>query len=138
MKAISLWQPWASAIALGHKRIETRGWSTRYRGPLAIHAAKKWTAEEREMSEMFETSYGLEGLSDPPRGCIVAIAELTSVRPTEHLTDTISEIEEMLGNYGPGRFGFMLENVRRLSDPLLYRGMQGFFEVPDEMLAGRY
>lgn len=38
MKAISLTQPWASLIALGYKRIETRSWSTTYRGPLAIHA----------------------------------------------------------------------------------------------------
>ena len=138
MKAISLWQPWASAIALGHKSIETRGWSTRYRGPLAIHAAKRWTAEEREMAEIFETDYGLEGLSDPPRGCVLAVAELISVRPTDHLIETIGMTEEMLGNYGPGRFGFMLENVRRFEDPLPYRGMQGFFEVPDKMLAGRY
>lgn len=41
MKALTLWQPWASLIALGVKTIETRGWSTNYRGPLAIHAAKR-------------------------------------------------------------------------------------------------
>lgn len=40
MKALTLWQPWASLIALGVKTIETRSWSTSYRGPLAIHAAK--------------------------------------------------------------------------------------------------
>lgn len=39
-KAISLWQPWASLIAYGVKTIETRSWSTSYRGPIAIHAAK--------------------------------------------------------------------------------------------------
>lgn len=39
MKALTLWQPWASLIALGVKSIETRAWSTSYRGPLAIHAA---------------------------------------------------------------------------------------------------
>ena len=48
MKALSLWQPWASAIALGHKRIEPRHWTTSYRGLIAIHAAKRWTADERE------------------------------------------------------------------------------------------
>lgn len=32
-------QPWASLIALGAKTIETRGWATKYRGPLAVHAA---------------------------------------------------------------------------------------------------
>src|SRR3990167_3828953 len=40
MKAITLTQPWATLVALGHKRIETRSWTTSYRGPLAIHAAK--------------------------------------------------------------------------------------------------
>lgn len=39
MKALTLWQPWASLIAVGAKTIETRSWSTTYRGPLAIHAA---------------------------------------------------------------------------------------------------
>jgi len=39
MKAITLWQPWASLIACGAKKYETRSWSTSYRGPIAIHAA---------------------------------------------------------------------------------------------------
>ena len=46
MKAISLWQPWASAIASGSKRIETRSWATNYRGPLLIHAARRCVKEE--------------------------------------------------------------------------------------------
>lgn len=41
MKALSLWQPWASLIAVGHKTIETRSWTTSYRGPLAITATKR-------------------------------------------------------------------------------------------------
>lgn len=44
MKALTLHQPWASLIALGVKTIETRSWSTRYRGPLAIHASKRESA----------------------------------------------------------------------------------------------
>lgn len=40
MKAITLTQPWATLVAIGAKRIETRSWATAYRGPLAIHAAK--------------------------------------------------------------------------------------------------
>jgi hypothetical protein len=43
MKALTLHQPWASLVAVGAKTIETRSWSTRYRGPLAIHAAKMST-----------------------------------------------------------------------------------------------
>lgn len=33
-------QPWATLVVLGFKRIETRSWSTAYRGELGIHAAK--------------------------------------------------------------------------------------------------
>lgn len=41
MKAITIWQPWASSIVSGAKSYETRSWATKYRGPIAIHAAKK-------------------------------------------------------------------------------------------------
>lgn len=41
MKAITLWQPWASLLACGAKQYETRSWATNYRGPIAIHAAAK-------------------------------------------------------------------------------------------------
>ncbi len=47
MKAISIWQPWASLIAIGAKQIETRSWATGYRGLLVIHAAKRWEHEEQ-------------------------------------------------------------------------------------------
>lgn len=40
MKALSLWEPWATLFALGIKGPETRSWSTNYRGPMAIAAAK--------------------------------------------------------------------------------------------------
>lgn len=33
VKVLSLKEPWASLIAFGPKRIETRSWRTRYRGP---------------------------------------------------------------------------------------------------------
>ena len=39
LRAISLWQPHASLVALGVKPIETRSWATKYRGRLLIHAA---------------------------------------------------------------------------------------------------
>ena len=40
MKFLTIRQPWASLIAVGAKTIETRPFSTTYRGPLAIHAGK--------------------------------------------------------------------------------------------------
>jgi hypothetical protein len=41
MKAITIIQPWATLLAIGEKKFETRSWGTKYRGELAIHASKK-------------------------------------------------------------------------------------------------
>lgn len=46
MKALTLHQPWATLVAIGAKTVETRGWATKHRGPLAIHAG---TAREHPM-----------------------------------------------------------------------------------------
>lgn len=48
LPALSLWQPWASAIASGKKQNETRGWKRDYRGPIAILATASIHADARE------------------------------------------------------------------------------------------
>src|SRR5690242_8554312 len=45
IKAISLWQPWASLMAIEAKRNETRGKPWKYQGDVAIHAAKLYWRE---------------------------------------------------------------------------------------------
>lgn len=131
MKAISLWQPWASAIALGHKTIETRHWHTIYRGPLAIHAAKrfdrgqrKFAGEERALGRMPDRL---------PLGQIVAVCTLADVRPTEDLD--VSGLERMYGDFHPGRFGWILTDIRPLPAPIPFTGRQGLFLVPDESVS---
>ncbi len=47
MKALTLWQPWATLVAMEVKKIETRCWTTKYRGELAIHAAKGFPKDAR-------------------------------------------------------------------------------------------
>ncbi|MFG2794304.1 hypothetical protein [Streptomyces sp. NPDC048419] len=38
VRALTLWQPWASCIVYATKRVENRRWATDYRGWLLIHA----------------------------------------------------------------------------------------------------
>ena len=130
MKALSLWQPWASAMALGLKQIETRGWEPRYRGRLAIHAAKRWTASERLFTQQM-------GLPDKlPLGEIVAVGDLVDVQPTEYLLleGFISDEEFPWGDYGSGRFGWLLHNIQPLERPIPFRGAQSLFEIPDNVI----
>lgn len=134
MKAISLWQPWASAIALGCKRIETRHWAPRYRGPIAIHAAKRWGPDERDFAAEFAGAFDIR-LRTPPLGAIVATARLTGCRRVEDiLADGISEMEQALGNYAGGRYGWMLTDIVPLIAPIPFSGHQGLFDIPDNLL----
>lgn len=160
MKVLSLWQPWASAIALGAKRIETRDWYTSYRGPLAIHAAKRCIKGELlEYASCWEWR-GALGLIEGhhrylweslPFGAIVAVCNLidcaptdaitvaqldTRRRPTHQLPGTIYEwTERQMGNFAPGRFGWILDDIRPLPAPVAARGYQGLFDFPDAILA---
>lgn len=135
MKAISLWQPWASAIALGHKRVETRHWTTKYRGPIAICAARRWLPDQREFAAVERTLGRLPARL--PFGAIVAVAQLVDVRSTDELKPEVSAIERLYGNYEPGRFGWLLEDIEPLEEPIPVLGRQGLFNVPDDILPRR-
>jgi activating signal cointegrator 1 len=133
MKAISLWQPWASAIALGLKSVETRHWATRYTGPIAIHAAKRWTAAEREFAAV---EHGLGRLPKRlPLGAIVATARLMGCRFTQDVRHQLGTIERLYGDYSDGRYAWFLTDVVALPEPVGYRGSQGLFDIPDDLLS---
>lgn len=85
--ALTVRQPWAWAIARGHKPIENRTWSTTYRGPLAIHAAKKWD-DEYALTAMVHTVREQGGtlpatladdLPSSGTGRIVAVVDLVGI-----------------------------------------------------------
>lgn len=85
MKAISLWQPWATLVAVGAKHIETRSWGTRYRGPVAIHAART-TVQLNALRECPHFHAVLaSGVIGFPLGEIIATAHLADVWRVERL-----------------------------------------------------
>ena len=130
MKALSLWQPWASFVAEGHKTIETRSWSTRYRGELLICAAKKTGSKLRGERVFLEEALGVKLVDKKiPLGQAVAIVDLVDCRSiTYTLIDSISPKEYVLGNYEIGRYAWILENIRKI-EPFPVIGRQGLFNV---------
>jgi hypothetical protein len=92
---ITLWQPWASLIALDLKRYETRSWATNYRGKLAIHAAKRkattnpldhllqkdWASLSDKERKGYLFCSEINKYEPKPFGVIVAIADLTDCLP---------------------------------------------------------
>lgn len=128
MKTITLTQPWASAVALGVKRVETRSWSTNYRGQIAIHAAKGFPKYAKEFaSEVWQE--GGNWIVGMPLGCVVAVAELVAILPTSGMTvDYLLNEEKKWGDYSQGRFAWFLENVRALPEPIPAKGALGLWE----------
>lgn len=152
MKALTLTQPWATLVAIGAKRIETRSWATKYRGPLAIHAAKGikemhyslcrtvpfYTALSAVMPVNPVSLYWYAPLT---LGAIVATCNLIACG--EIKTDAIYDMgystqeaiwgipqgnELAFGDYTPGRFAWFLTDVKMLPEPIPYKGARRLWE----------
>lgn len=133
MKAITLWQPWATLIAIGAKRYETRSWPTRYRGPIAIHAAKR-APGDLELNLMLSLLASgrvpdLPAIDELPLGVIVATAELVNcTRMAGAIVRSQPELERDVGDWRTGRYAWELANVQALPTPIPARGAQGLWE----------
>lgn len=138
MRALSLTQPYATLIATGAKRIETRSWQTRHRGWLAIHASAGFPPAARQLCqrELFRSALAVcEWRGVLPLGAIVAVCTLEDCCPTDLLgglprDDRLTEQEAAFGDYQPGRWGWILGNVRALSEPIPCKGRLGLWELP--------
>jgi len=149
VKALSLWQPWATLVAIGAKTLETRGWPSSYGGPLAIHAGATHKGDYLLARDAFSRAVGLlqaAGLSgdpaDLPRGGVVAVC--VAAPSTQVDRDgrwiycggrSVSSADLMFGDFSLGRHVIPLSQVRPLPAILPYRGGQRWFYVPDELIA---
>ena len=143
-------QPWATLVAIGENSIETRSWGTRYRGPLVIHAAKGFPRDARELCRLSPyrkvlARHGYADASDLPLGSVIAVATLEGVMEFDRssLKDVRARAargefpphEADFGDFSPGRYGWMLKDVRRLPDSIPARGMLGLWDVSKQVAA---
>ena len=134
MKAISLWQPWASLWACGRKTYETRHWATSYRGYLLVHAARTICIDDigDELREICEDEFGGHWAVDLPRGALIAHCMLVNCIPTEQVK--VDRDERAQGNFAPGRFAWDPSNMKMLDAAIICRGRQGLFDVSHEVI----
>lgn len=160
MRAICLWQPWASLVVHGFKELETRGRDTAYRGPVAIVATKpKGLNAAQSALHAVACAHTTDGgdlldfnvmwplgnnvamppdvpyVKALPLG-IVGTVELVDTFPVEAARARgISAREYEAGNYEAGRWCWKLAKPVALKTPIPFKGRQFWFSVPDELLA---
>lgn len=149
MKALSLWQPWASLMACSAKHYETRRWPTNFRGELAICAAKKVVTELGELQPTLEflvRSKICPSITLMPTGCVLAVVHVVACVETDLIqTDAdhcamiggfrLDDCERVCGNYSEGRFAWITRRTRPLKIPVPVVGRQGLFNLPPEVEA---
>lgn len=163
LRGLSLTQPWASLIAIGAKKFETRSWETSYRGLLVLHASRGFPSSAVEFAQQdivlgpltragvvpswwqpwHTRGYSLKDFL--PLGVIIAVARLawcfkfthslTYASPDRVWRVHLQEPELSFGDFSIGRFGFLLVDVRPLPTPIPCRGHLGLWRVSDEVVA---
>jgi hypothetical protein len=137
MKALTLTQPWATLMALGQKRIETRSWPAGYRGELVIHAAKgfpKWAKEACD-EEPFRSALGQWTAKTLPLSEGLCVVRLIGCYRTDEMHKLAFQMgykpnarELAFGDYSEGRYAWLTEYVRALPYTGPRRGALGLWE----------
>jgi hypothetical protein len=148
VKCISVLQPWASLIVLGHKKIETRSWNTKHRGEIYIHASQ--STKGLKMLDRFPyesinnhlEDIDMLGNFDFPLGAIIGKVNLVSTIPTSTVNiincDGVNhqsgkswkffKQELAFGDYSPNRYGWLLDNPVAFDKPIPAKGKLSSWE----------
>ena len=145
MKALTLWQPWASLVAEGCKPYEFRRWAAPFsvRGQrIAIHAGARpmKRVELLDLIELVETEGQvgtalvvepalallrgiLAGTVEVPRSAVVCTAVLGVPVKAVDLPPEFADSDRVDHHV----WGWPLSDIRRLTPPVPARGAQGFW-----------
>lgn len=147
MKAITIKQPWATLIAVGEKKYETRSWSTHYRGHLAIHAGKtvdKTACMSEPVRSVLE-KHGYGSPEDLPTGAVIAVGELTACFQIRSISEEVQNVvlvneaelvhldperdafEISFGDYSEGRYAWKIRGLNQLVLPIPCKGKLGLW-----------
>lgn len=145
IRMLTLWQSWASLVSAGIKGFETRSWSTRYRGLLAVHAAKRPPCLVPVPRSLLSNSQiqAIQAMYPLPRGGVVAVCRLIDCQemwdskvcgplmpPGRRGIDiaSVSCLERSVGHWKEGRFAWKLDEVCSI-ETVWCKGGQGLRRV---------
>jgi hypothetical protein len=146
MKAISLWQPWASLWLSPRKVHETRPrrWPVRRGQWLAVHATKSLEPGDLMLDAICEEEFGRAWQTTLPRGALIGAVLVEGVYRTEDVVRTMGwdaivgtrrqyPDDLACGDFHSGRFAIKRGAYSVLAKPVPWRGQQVLFDVPDDI-----
>lgn len=141
MKALTVQQPWAAAIFRG-KNVENRTQLWTYRGPLAIHAGTRWSARGSRNPLVLKALYQYDDKITALNPCaydtgvILGTVELVDCHPEAGCCAPWGESNyvEHGGRERRSVTHLVLENPRRLRDPISCRGALSLWTPPPDVL----
>lgn len=120
ISALSLDQPFAHMICHLGMNVESRGWTTARRGTIAIHATAKTSKAE---FEWVKDTFGIEiDPADVDRSAIIGLAEVVDVV-------TEKTLSKKTAKWFIGPYGFVLENIVCLPEPVPAKGNRKFWHL---------
>ena len=122
MKVLTIKQPWAELIIDGYKKYEFRGWKTKYRGKILIHAGMSL---EKDMMIRFK-DYNL----DYTLGVIIGEADLVDcILVDKKFNEELRNINPIV--YGRSNhvenYAWKLENIIKYDEPIPCKGQLGLW-----------
>jgi hypothetical protein len=131
VRALSVRQPWAWAIARGHKPVLNRASDTCYRGPVAIYASLRVGLDSFESQDARAVASVTWNSADPVTaiGGIVAVVKLSGV-----CAEAASGSQCGCGEWASaGAYHWRLCDPRPLPWPVLALGQSGLWELTPEV-----
>ena len=128
MKCLSVCQPFAELIVQGKKTIELRKWNTKFRGEFLVHAAKNILKEDCKRMKIEPKSLTI--------GAIIGKVNLVDVKKYNSEKELAEDRKKHYAktDHPQNKYGFILENPKKLKIPIEYSGKLNFFEFqPDEI-----
>ncbi len=122
MKVLTIKQPWATLIISGLKEYEFRGWKTKYRGKILIHAGKSLEKEYAEKFKCYNFEY--------PLGVILGEATLVDcIKVDENFNNELRNINPLV--YGRSNhvenYAWKLEDIVIYENPIPVKGQLGLW-----------
>lgn len=138
MRAISVWQPFATLIVRGYKIFETRTWAAPKSvigQRIGIASTKAIRPEQRAHfdEETFQVNYQRlllpDRLEDLPHGYMLGTAVLDSIElMTAEFIEEVSSEEQSYGWWQEGHYAWRMTHPEVFSEPIPVRGAQGIWE----------